>query len=141
MSISSKFSVAVHILLLIADSGETLSSSRIASSVNTNPVVIRRLIGIMQKRNLITGYQGKKGYTFLKKPEDITLLDVYRSVSDADSKRLFSFHENPNPNCKVGANIQGLLEGSITAAQVAMEEVLKETTIEMLLKKMTTMEK
>lgn len=135
MSISSKFSVAVHILLLVADNGENISSSWIASSVNTNPVVIRRLIGNMQKSHLMTGYQGKSGYTFLKKPEDITLLDVYRSVAGADSQKLFSFHENPNPECKIGANVQDLLEGTMTSAQSAMEKVLEETTIEMLLNK------
>ncbi|MGB3569491.1 MAG: Rrf2 family transcriptional regulator, partial [Priestia megaterium] len=50
MKISSRFTVAVHILSLIkVDSSHPSTSEWIASSVNTNPVVIRRVIGMLKK--------------------------------------------------------------------------------------------
>ena len=45
-----------------------------------------------------------------KSLHDITLLDVYHAVEVVDEGELFQMHENPNPNCPVGANIQGVLE-------------------------------
>ncbi|MBV9496028.1 MAG: Rrf2 family transcriptional regulator, partial [Acidobacteria bacterium] len=48
MTQSSRFATAVHILTLLAgENEEPLTSDYIAGSVNTNPVVIRRLLGIL----------------------------------------------------------------------------------------------
>lgn len=132
MSISSKFSVAVHTLILISVAGDTLTSKDIAGSVNTNPVVIRRITGALQKANIIAGHQGRSGYEFLVEPDKLTLLDVYKAVSGSDSEQLFSMNENPNPNCVVGASIQGLLEGILLSAQDAMEGVLQAVTLNQL---------
>ncbi|RPK06841.1 hypothetical protein BSBH6_00464 [Bacillus subtilis] len=44
-------------------------------------------------------------------------------------KALFHSHENPNPNCWVGANINHVLELILIKAQDAMENILKETSI------------
>jgi Iron-dependent Transcriptional regulator len=50
---SSRFSVAVHILTLLAhEQGRALTSEYIAGSVNTNPVVIRRMLGLLSKAAL-----------------------------------------------------------------------------------------
>lgn len=135
MRISTKFSVAVHALIIIAVEQEPPSSSWIAGSVNTNPVVIRRIIGLLQKANLLSGSQGKSGYVLLKAPQDITLLEVYKAVAMTEADQLFAIHENTNINCPVGANIQFLLEAVMAESQVAMEAVLKAVTLEMLIKK------
>jgi DNA-binding IscR family transcriptional regulator len=45
MSTSSRFAVAVHVLTLMAWADEEpLKSEQVAESVNTNPVVIRRML-------------------------------------------------------------------------------------------------
>jgi DNA-binding IscR family transcriptional regulator len=136
MNINSKFSVAVHTLLLIATYDEGLTSTVIAGSVNTNPVVIRRIIGQLQKSHLIAGQQGKAGYIFLKKLDEISLLDIYYAVLMNDNKQLFDMHDNPNIECPVGATIQILLETILLEAQEVMESVLKRVSIEMLVDKM-----
>ena len=43
---------------------------------------------------------------------------------------VFQFHEKPNPNCPVGANIEVVLELILLRAQEAMESVLREITME-----------
>lgn len=136
MNINSKFSVAVHILLLIATDDGRLTSTVIAGSVNTNPVVIRRIIGQLQKSHLIAGQQGKAGYVFLKKLDEISLLDIYYAVLMNDNKQLFDMHDNPNIDCPVGATIQVLLEAILLEAQEMMESVLKAVTLNMLVDKM-----
>ncbi len=54
LKISSRFTVAVHILALIKiEKNYALTSNQIAESVNTNPVVIRRLMGNLKKLVLL----------------------------------------------------------------------------------------
>jgi DNA-binding IscR family transcriptional regulator len=131
MKISSRFTVAVHILSLISiDKNNLCTSEWIASSVNTNPVVIRRIIGMLKKSGLVTVTSGTGGASLNKSLEEITLLDVYQAVDVVDKGELFQFQESPNPDCPIGANIQGVLELILLRAQDAMEKVLDDVKIE-----------
>ncbi|QRG70033.1 Rrf2 family transcriptional regulator [Brevibacillus choshinensis] len=133
MKISSRFSVAVHILSLLSiESSSHCTSEWIAGSVNTNPVIIRRVLGQLKKAGLAHVRSGTGGATLAKELKDITLLDVYRAVDVVEEGRLFHIHEQPNPQCPVGANIQFVLELILTRAQNAMEEILGKVTMEVL---------
>jgi Rrf2 family protein len=133
MKISSRFTVAVHILSLLAVANEAhCTSAWIAESVNTNPVVIRRVIGKLKKAGLVDVRPGTGGAYLLKDLEEITLLDVYRAVDVVEEGELFHFHEQPNPQCPVGSNIQTVLEWILRRAQHAMEQVLAEVTMKQL---------
>jgi DNA-binding IscR family transcriptional regulator len=129
MPISSRFAVAVHILTLLQTSGgQPLTSEWIAGSVNTNPAVIRRLLGMLARAGLTCGRLGAGGGTSLAKPASaITLLDVYRAVDEGE---LFAMHHaRPNPECPVGRQIQSALEQTICAAQRALEAELAGRTV------------
>ena len=131
MKISSRFTVAVHILSLVAiERSELCTSEWIADSVNTNPVVIRRVIGKLREAGLVQVRRGVGGATLQKSLDQITLLDVYRAVEVVEEGELFQMHEKPNPNCPVGANIEAVLELILLRAQEAMESVLGEITME-----------
>ncbi|MCJ1661090.1 Rrf2 family transcriptional regulator [Staphylococcus sp. NRL 16/872] len=131
MKISSRFTVAVHILSLVKiENNQTLTSAYIANSVNTNSVVIRRLISKLKQADLIETHQGSGGIQLLKPLSDITLLDVYKAVEVVEEGELFQIHEDTNINCVVGANIQSVLEIVLLRAQDAMETVLKNVTME-----------
>ncbi|MGG0178887.1 Rrf2 family transcriptional regulator [Gottfriedia acidiceleris] len=131
MKISSRFTVAVHILSLVTIENSALCTSEwIAGSVNTNPVVIRRVMGKLKNAGLIQVRRGTGGATLHKSLNEITLLDVYRAVEVVEEGELFQFHEKPNPNCPVGANIQAVLELILNRAQEAMEKILDEVTME-----------
>lgn len=136
MRISTKFSVAVHALLLIAVETSPCSSAWIAGSVNTNPVVIRRIIGQLQQAGLVSGNQGRTGYTLLLQPSEIRLLDIYKAVAHTESDQLFAIHEDTNIQCMVGATIQLLLESVMAEAQQALELVLAGVNLEQLIQKM-----
>ena len=130
MKISSRFSVAVHILVLLeCGKNEIFTSEFIAGSVNTNPVVIRRIMGKLKEAGLIDVKSGTGGAHLLKAPEEISLYDVYKAGEVVSDGELFSIHENTNENCPVGAKIQGVLEIFLLKAQEAMEMVLKEVSI------------
>lgn len=134
LKISSRFTVAVHILSLVSLERNVLCTSEwIAESVNTNPVVIRRVMGKLKEAGLVQVRRGIGGTTLQKPLDQITLLDVYRAVEVVEEGELFQFHEKPNPQCPVGANIEAVLDLILLRAQEAMETVLKEVTMEELI--------
>ncbi|WP_332695653.1 Rrf2 family transcriptional regulator [Halalkalibacter lacteus] len=141
MSISSRFAVGIHILTLIELNKDGVTSSEfLASSVNTNPAVIRKLMGMLKKAGLIEVHPGIAGARLAKELSDITLFDVYKAVNVVQEKELFSIHESPHPDCPVGRNIQNTIEPLFTAAQLAMEKVLRNVTLEDVVKDIATKE-
>jgi len=131
MAISSRFSVAVHILSLLEISKtERLTSEFIASSVNTNSVVVRRIMGMLNKAGIINTSPGVAGAMISRPIAQITLLDVYLAVEVDHQDHLFSIHDKANPNCLVGKNIQHTLDQRFTQAQRAMENELASVTLE-----------
>lgn len=130
--ISTRFSIAVHILLLIALSSQDCTGDFIAGSVSTNPVIIRRIMGMLKKAGLVEVRPGVGGATLLKDPDQVTLLEIYRAVEAIDDDRLFAFHEDPNPQCPVGRNIESVLRQEMMEAQRAMEQRLAQVSLSQL---------
>lgn len=130
MKISSRFSVAIHIISILQLYGNPMPTSEyIARSVNTNPVVIRRILGMLKQAGIVDMKRGTGGAYLVKSVEKITMLDVYKAVDSVEDGKLFQIHENPNPMCPVGANIQDVVNISLISAQDAMEEVLQKITL------------
>jgi Rrf2 family protein len=128
--ISSRVAVAVHVLAYMAwKRSEAVTSERIAASVNTNPVVVRRIVGALRNAGMVTVQPGVGGgATLAREPDEITLLDVYRAVEDGDE--LFSLHSSePSRSCNVGGNIRDVLRPIFCTAHRAMEAVLDRVTI------------
>jgi len=125
---NSRFAVAVHILTVLAHGeGRPVTSEFIAGSVNTNPSLIRRIVGSLTRAGLTTSQLGAAGGALLARPaEHITLRDAYRAVDDGE---VFGLHADPNVACPVGCNIQRRLEAHFAAATRALEEELARTTI------------
>jgi len=135
MTISSRFTVGVHILTLIELNKDGISSSEfLAGSVNTNPSLIRKIMGMLKKAGLLEVQPGIAGAKLAKEPATITLLDVYKAVDVVKEKELFSLHDNPHPDCPVGRNIQDSITPILSAAQFALEKVLGNVTIEEVVK-------
>ena len=130
MQISSRFTIAVHILACIdyfADE-HTITSDFLAGSVGVNPVIIRQVILQLKAAGLVDVVRGKIGITLSRELEDITLYDVYEAVESVKGK-LFRFHENPNPKCPVGKNIHSALDGKLDEIQNTLEAKMKSITM------------
>lgn len=126
---NSRFTVAVHLLTFLAMGFEGVNTSEhMAGSVNTNPVVVRRIMGALRKAGLVTSQPGVGGGVALaQESETITLLDVYHAV---EKDELFPLHPNPpHPMCPCGGNIQAVLKPVYEQAEAAMYTVLDDVTI------------
>ncbi len=130
MKIASRFTVAVHTLLVIHTFGreQKTTSDFIAASVQVNPVIIRRTLLSLKAAGMIEVKAGSGGATIVRDLKDITLYDVYRAVDSVEGD-IFHFHENPNPACPVGKNIHAVLDTHLADAQAAMEDELKKVTL------------
>ena len=98
----TKFSVALHILTMISESKDTLSSQALAESVGTNASYIRKVIALLKNADLIHSQQGKTGYQLSKSPKKMTLLEIYYATQEINHISLFPVHQNSNPDCPVG---------------------------------------
>src|SRR5262245_1974539 len=133
---NSRFAVAVHVLTLMAwTEDEPLKSEQVAESVNTNPVVIRRMLCELAQANLVVSQTGSLGGSRLaRKPDDITLLDVYRAL---EFPGVFSLHRQPpSRRCPVGVNIETVLSNVLEDVDSAVEKVLADITLDDLVKRL-----
>lgn len=131
MQISSRFTIAIHMLVCMETFQENykITSGFLASSIQVNPVVIRKIFSQLEDAGLIEVKRGPGGAAVGKPPEEITFLDIYRAVECVEENALFHFHERPNPDCPVGKNIHNLLDDRLLQVQAAMEQKLQSITL------------
>ena len=108
MSRNVRFAVAVHILVMLALESEPRTSAVIADSVHTNPVVIRRILGLLRRAGLVDGRMGAGGGFRLARPARAIRLDeVFRAV-EADGAAPPA--HRPNPRCPVAGRVTRVLD-------------------------------
>lgn len=129
MAKSSRFAVAVHVLTLLAhEEGKALTSDYIAGSVNTNPVVIRRVLSLLAKAGLVSTAEGAGGGTVLGKAAGkINLADVFQAVEQGE---FFVLPPNdPNPLCPVGRCVQTVLGDYLDEFKEVVEKAMSKVTV------------
>ena len=107
MSYSTRLATSVHILLAIYhfENKEKVTSTFLAGSIQTNPVVVRNLFGKLQKSGL-------------------TLWDIFLAVEDPQ-KTIFKPHDDTNPNCEVGRVVHSVLDPRLNDIHNQFLESLK----------------
>ncbi|MCY2958823.1 MAG: Rrf2 family transcriptional regulator [Planctomycetota bacterium] len=135
MTTSSRYAVALHVLVALAHLGEDgATSERLAGSVNTNPVVVRRILGLLAKAGFVSGQGGRHGgYKLARDPKKIALDAVLKAV---EPDGIFPVHENPpNRVCPVSCGIKEVLGGVFARAEASMHDRLRETSVADLLRR------
>lgn len=131
MKVNTRFTVALHIMTLMdlcVYKGIVSSSENLALSVNTNPVVIRRLLSQLKKAGLIETRHGVAGATLTRKPKDITLLDIYNAVKKPEDT-IFDMHHDTNQKCYVGANIHEAVNPILQDIEDMVQDKLSKFTL------------
>ncbi|QIH75055.1 transcriptional regulator [Macrococcoides canis] len=131
----TKFSVALHIMVMISESTEVQNSDTLANSVNTNPSYIRKITALLKKAGIIESTQGKSGMSLLKSSREIDLLEIYQAVHPKEVK-LLNVHTDVNPECPVAQNIEAVLNPIFTDAEQQLFQSLKARTLEDVIKQM-----
>jgi DNA-binding IscR family transcriptional regulator len=131
--VATRFAVAVHILLLLANepAGQA-TSGRIAESVGTNPVVIRRLAGQLARAGLLRTRRGPGGAELARPPSAITLADIWAAMR-RPGLPLLPTHRGPRSGGDaLSRTAPPLLRGVLDEAEKAMEAQLAGVTLDQL---------
>jgi Rrf2 family protein len=134
---SCRFSFAVHVMAVLAvEEGECCSSSRLAETVNTNPVVIRRLLLELHHAGLVRTRRGPQGGAVLsRRPDRINLLQIQAAV---DPQELFGLHPNPpSSECPVGRRIGDVMGYIQRRATRSFTQELRRITLRDVVQRLT----
>jgi Rrf2 family protein len=134
---SCRFSFAVHVMAVLAvEEGECCSSSRLAETVNTNPVVIRRLLLELHHAGLVRTRRGPQGGAVLsRRPDRINLLQIQAAV---DPQELFGLHPNPpSSECPVGRRIGDVMGYIQRRATRSYTQELRRITLQDVVQRLT----
>jgi Rrf2 family protein len=129
MRTSCRFAMAVHVLAILAyKEGDRVTSALLAGSVNTNPVIVRRLLLALQRARLVETCKGAgAGSRLSRSPRRINLAQVYRAVEDVEP--FASPSRKPNTRCPVGHRIRKAMDEIFASAEAALERDLEKTTL------------
>ncbi len=125
----TRFSSAIHILIMIAGSAQPLTSETIANSVGSNPSYIRKVTGLLKKKGILDSRQGIHGFSLLVPPEALSLCSIYQAINESDEVHVFDLHQNPNDACVVGRHIRPVLAETFRGIEEKAERQLRQTTL------------
>lgn len=126
----TKFSTAIHMLILISEAKAPMTSEQIAESVGTNPSYIRKIAGLLKKAEIIESRQGKGGFSLLRRTDELTLFQIYCAAEETEGVHLFDIHQNPSDQCIVGRYIQPTLGGMFRSIEEKAEQELMRQTLQ-----------
>ena len=125
----TRFSVAVHVLILISESPNPINSDQMAQSVGTNASYIRKILVLLKKARIVDGHRGISGYRLTVPPKQLTLLQIYQAVTEEPKIHLFDIHQNPNDRCIVGHHIKPVLTDLFADTEYAFARSLAGKTL------------
>ncbi|WP_417357988.1 Rrf2 family transcriptional regulator [Gallaecimonas pentaromativorans] len=119
MKQNNSLSSCLHLLLHMAQENKAVTSEQLATFLDTNPVVVRKMLGGLREHQLVQSDKGHKGGWQLKKPlAQITLLDVYQALG---SPGLFAIgNRNDNPQCLVEQGVNRVMNQTLASAEALL---------------------
>lgn len=125
----TRFSSAIHLLIMIAGSEQPLTSEALANSVGTNPSYVRKITGLLKKQGILASRQGIRGFSLRIPPEGLSLYAIYRAINESEEVHVFDLHQNPNDACIVGRHIRPVLAETFREIEEKAEQQLRQTTL------------
>ena len=121
MNQDTRLSRLLHVLLHMAQTDAPMTSQQIADMLGSNAVVVRRIMAGLRDGGYVEAERGHGGgWRITRGTEEITVLDVYRSLGSPD---LFAFgFSNPSPSCLVEQSVNAMIADRIEAATAAILE-------------------
>lgn len=126
--LDTRFSVAVHVLILISESEKPMSSAQMARSTGTNASYIRKILSLLKKGDLIESHPGIPGSQLRRPADQITMLQIYTAVLQ-QPVHLFDLHQNASDQCIVGQHIGPVLNTMFSGLDDAFATALQKQTL------------
>lgn len=131
MKRDSRLSGILHVLLHMAESDKPATSEALAKAMNTNPVVIRRIMAGLRDRGYVRSDKGHGGgWTLARDLSQITLRDIYNALGSPSLLAIGNRMESPG--CLVEEAVNAALSQTFQEAEQLLLTRLSEVTLAML---------
>jgi Rrf2 family protein len=129
MAVNSRLASAIHIMSFIAHAGDDGNTSEaIAKSLKTNPVVVRKILKLLEREGLVALRQGRHGGVSLRLPASrITLGQIYKAVESESG--IFAMRSQVHERCVVASAMKRRLGPIFNAANDAVEQAFSKTSL------------
>ncbi|WP_109807642.1 RrF2 family transcriptional regulator [Sphingosinithalassobacter portus] len=119
MKRDGRLSGVLHVLLHMAEQDGPVTSEILAQAMQTNPVVIRRIMAGLREQGYVASERGHGGGWRLARPLDqVTLADIYAALG---APSLFAIgHRNADPQCLVEQSVNAALDGALGEAEAVL---------------------
>ena len=128
MKRDSRLSGILHVLLHMAEQDRPVTSEVLAGMMETNPVVIRRILGGLREAGYVRSEKGHGGgWALARALEAISLRDVYDALGAPALLALG--HRTEAPGCLVEQAVNAALDEAGRAAEALLLARLGEVTL------------
>lgn len=116
MKRDSRLSNVLHALLHMADHDGPMSSEMLAQCMTTNPVVVRRTMGLLRDHGIVASSKGHAGgWTISADLKKVTIRQLYEALGEPVVFAMGS--RNENPQCLVEQSVNAMLDGAFIDAE------------------------
>lgn len=128
MKRDSRLSSVLHALLHMAEQKEPMTSEKLAACMCTNPVVVRRTMGLLRDAGLVASERGPSGgWMIIADLEAVTLRDLHEALGEP---AIFAIgNRNETPGCLVEQAVNAALDGAFADAEALLLERFSKVTL------------
>lgn len=121
MNRDSRLSAVLHALLHMAQRAEPMTSEALAQCLGTNPVVVRRTMGLLREAGLVTAGRGHSGGWRIKADlSSVNLRQLHEALGEPALFAIGNRHENPA--CVVEQVVNAALDDAFDDAEALLLE-------------------
>ena len=128
MKRNSQLSGVLHVLLHMAERNGPMTSEVLARAMDTNPVVIRRIMGGLRDQGYVRSEKGHGGgWTLARDLSEVTLRDVYAAIGSPSLLAIGNRTESPG--CLVEQEVNAALGDAFREAEALLLSRLADVTL------------
>ncbi|WP_331371363.1 RrF2 family transcriptional regulator [Sinorhizobium chiapasense] len=128
MKRDSRLSSVLHALLHMAEHNGFMTSEALAQCMNTNPVVVRRTMGLLRQAGLVASARGHAGgWTITADLGAVTLRQLHEVLGEP---AIFAIgNRNETPDCLVEQSVNAALDAAFADAEALLLERFAHVTL------------
>ncbi|WP_346838421.1 Rrf2 family transcriptional regulator [Microbulbifer sp. SAOS-129_SWC] len=128
MKRDSRLSGVLHVLLHMAETDGPVTSEALAAMMQTNPVVIRRILGGLREQGLVQSEKGHGGgWRLARDLETVTLYDIHIALGSPGVLALG--HRTEAPGCLVEQAVNTAMGDAFAEAEALLLNRFREITL------------
>ncbi len=128
MKRDSRLSSVLHALLHMAEQDGPVTSETLAQCMNTNPVVVRRTMGLLREVGIVRSAKGHTGgWTIAADLGAVTLRQLHEALGEP---AVFAIgNRNETPECLVEQAVNSVLDSAFAEAEALLLKRFETVTL------------